>query len=406
MKSMAKIKKAKPKPKVVLDGHYLDPVQAEIQAMLAAEEGYYYENEFEGDFMPTQLPMIVKKGSKGANGGVNGYGGSFASPPNSPSYFQGGSAEKWVHCKHEGDTVVWEKDGKALYAASWQGLDEYSDEWDLIIDLAGNVRPKTYQATFVKGISTATFADELQQFCPQPHDMSAQLLSLDWADMGIPPVKLAFWQALWNAMPAKTVVACMGGHGRTGTCLAAILIVAGDFDHDDAIDHIKTHHCNKAVESFAQEKYLHGLYVEKLKWDQAVAVFEGREADAADILLDIAHAEQNPPKVETTVASKPKGSLKGTTTYSMGEIISSRLTANGWEDERCTNDSCSVYKCDMPAHLTWVPRTKKCESYSPDSKWSCEREAGHQGDHKAWTRIAHGDRGGVWPQAKTSPAMA
>jgi hypothetical protein len=53
----------------------------------------------------------------------------------------------------------------------------------------------------------------------------------------------------------KTVhVGCIGGHGRTGTVLSAI--VAEVSDTKDAIQWVRTHYCKKAVESKEQVKFL------------------------------------------------------------------------------------------------------------------------------------------------------
>lgn len=49
-------------------------------------------------------------------------------------------------------------------------------------------------------------------------------------------------------------VGCIGGHGRTGTFLAAL--VAHMKINDDPIKWVRKHHCKKAVESASQVKFL------------------------------------------------------------------------------------------------------------------------------------------------------
>lgn len=84
---------------------------------------------------------------------------------------------------------------------------------------------------------------------------------LPWPDGGTPPVKRSFWRALIEACAARKaplVIHCIGGHGRTGTALASILI-AYSIPAQDAIEFVREHHCNRAIETTAQELYLDRL---------------------------------------------------------------------------------------------------------------------------------------------------
>lgn len=78
-------------------------------------------------------------------------------------------------------------------------------------------------------------------------------------DMGVPGnvqrfKKLVTW--LCNQLQkGKTVhVGCIGGHGRTGTVLSAV--VAEALKKKDAIQYVRKHYCKKAVESKEQVKFL------------------------------------------------------------------------------------------------------------------------------------------------------
>jgi hypothetical protein len=53
----------------------------------------------------------------------------------------------------------------------------------------------------------------------------------------------------------KIHIGCIGGHGRTGTFLAALVSLYEDLT-DDPISWVREHHCAKAVESKAQIKFL------------------------------------------------------------------------------------------------------------------------------------------------------
>lgn len=50
-------------------------------------------------------------------------------------------------------------------------------------------------------------------------------------------------------------IGCIGGHGRTGMMIAAVVATIGGIT-DDPITWVRTNYCGKAIESAAQEKYL------------------------------------------------------------------------------------------------------------------------------------------------------
>lgn len=55
----------------------------------------------------------------------------------------------------------------------------------------------------------------------------------------------------------KIHIGCIGGHGRTGTVLAAM---AAELGHKDAIQYVRKHYCAKAVESAEQVEFLMDHY--------------------------------------------------------------------------------------------------------------------------------------------------
>lgn len=348
--------KASKKGSLKKPSNFLDPSMDEIQA--------YIEAEMEGD-MATQLPMIIKKGSKSLSGGA----------VTVPNYLNGGSGHSsyggggWVQtpaCAHKGDSVVFQVDGKFLYGSSWQGLDEFSDQWDLIIDLAGNVKPLvTFQFSgFVRAVSNVPFMAALKELIPKPpppKQITAQLLSLDWNDMGVPPVELDFWQELWANLPQRTVVACHGGHGRTGSCLVALRIVAGA-SYWDALKEVRENHCKKAVESFAQEKYLHQLYLRRLEFDLDRAFEADPLADLSKMETELSEAEENPPSLNTSTGSKvyhsggQSSAVTAADSAFMGAPVQTRTIGGITEDLRCTRGGCPKADCKRNEHLSWVKR--------------------------------------------------
>ena len=75
---------------------------------------------------------------------------------------------------------------------------------------------------------------------------------------------------------SRTIICCHGGHGRTGTALASMIIAdpkwekssekillgsghSSKYKVTDVIDYIRDRHCNKAIETTGQEDYLEKL---------------------------------------------------------------------------------------------------------------------------------------------------
>jgi hypothetical protein len=65
--------------------------------------------------------------------------------------------------------------------------------------------------------------------------------------------RLVEWTKKQLAKKAKIHAGCIGGHGRTGTFLAALVSHYGE---KDAIEYVRQHYCQKAVESAKQVDYL------------------------------------------------------------------------------------------------------------------------------------------------------
>lgn len=78
-------------------------------------------------------------------------------------------------------------------------------------------------------------------------------------DMGVPQKpdefkKLVKWTRQQLEDGRKVHCGCIGGHGRTGTFLAALV---SDFGEQDAVTYVRENYCHKAVESKSQMDFLH-----------------------------------------------------------------------------------------------------------------------------------------------------
>jgi hypothetical protein len=86
---------------------------------------------------------------------------------------------------------------------------------------------------------------------PWPH------AHVEWPDFGVPDDLDALRRALIDLLDrarsgAVVELGCLGGHGRTGTALACIAVLAGT-PPDDAVAWVRSSYCEEAVETEAQE---------------------------------------------------------------------------------------------------------------------------------------------------------
>jgi len=90
---------------------------------------------------------------------------------------------------------------------------------------------------------------------------------IQWPDMRDIPI-MEYSQAIVWCMSRlfeghKLEIGCHGGHGRTGTLLAGILVYQG-MSASDAIKKVRTGHCEQAIETQLQEKLIQ-RYCEELR---------------------------------------------------------------------------------------------------------------------------------------------
>jgi protein-tyrosine phosphatase len=88
----------------------------------------------------------------------------------------------------------------------------------------------------------------------------AEIAILPWSDGGAPLVPEETERVLDYALKAAQVgrfveLGCHAGHGRTGTALAAVMIMAGR-PLKTAVNNVWDNYCELAIETRAQELYL------------------------------------------------------------------------------------------------------------------------------------------------------
>ncbi|WP_125611251.1 protein-tyrosine phosphatase family protein [Specibacter cremeus] len=83
-----------------------------------------------------------------------------------------------------------------------------------------------------------------------------------WHDFWLPADRGSTFEALheaWSRAPAERVeVACMGGHGRTGTALACLAVLDG-VPAEQAVGYVREHYNRRAVETPWQRQFVEGF---------------------------------------------------------------------------------------------------------------------------------------------------
>lgn len=178
----------------------------------------------------------------------------------------------YSNCGHEGNVRVFNIQGRHVYGAGT--AIRFSQNTALVIDLAHSYNNGAKKPKSARSFIGSMTDDDLKALFPEPPDPpKPKRLSLDWPDMQAPDIdviNVAFWQKVWEIMPVApddlpasqaphTIICCMGGHGRTGTCMAALLIANAGFSMANAVNFVRYNHCIKAVESQVQFTYLRAL---------------------------------------------------------------------------------------------------------------------------------------------------
>jgi len=177
-------------------------------------------------------------------------------------------AKKRPACKgiHSGSEIVIQHNGKIVSGAEGDCLDPSIP--DLVIDLAGVYKKSadgynnlvSHFAYGEAGLSDSKLGSKYKNLAKNLNNVInvPHLLRIRWPDMGTIPVGKDFWSLLWKNMPKRTTICCHGGHGRTGTALAALMITVQGTSPLDAIKRVREY-CPRAIETDGQEDYLHML---------------------------------------------------------------------------------------------------------------------------------------------------
>jgi hypothetical protein len=154
-----------------------------------------------------------------------------------------GQGQLYSACFHKPVEVI---DGKTWKVFAGTRIDCLSQlrGFDLIINLTGLKTMPNHDVPF--------------EWFNKYKTHKATEIKLDWPDMDSPVLDPEFWKDLVKHMAekkSKALVFCIGGHGRTGTAIACILVATG-WKAQKAIDWIRTNYCSQAIETVTQENYI------------------------------------------------------------------------------------------------------------------------------------------------------
>lgn len=158
-------------------------------------------------------------------------------------------------CKHFRDPVALE-DGLTIFASAARDAKTLSKDVDTEVDFGVYLYSGWEPSLMVSpGIEV-----------PWQQEWPYKGVFLDWTDYRAPDDDLPIYDVVrWTLDQmqegAKVETGCLGGHGRTGTFIALLLVAQG-VTPPDAVDRVRKDHCEHAIESVSQVEFVREFYRE------------------------------------------------------------------------------------------------------------------------------------------------
>ena len=128
-------------------------------------------------------------------------------------------------------------------------------------DLAFHLAPGAWSR--VRDVKAAPFSEENTRVQTMKDGLGRAIRYVWWDDMGTleqDRLKSLVDEAHRALERGETVeVGCIGGHGRTGTFLAALLVKIEQLSGDEAVKRVKETYCPDAIETPEQQGMVHLL---------------------------------------------------------------------------------------------------------------------------------------------------
>lgn len=158
-------------------------------------------------------------------------------------------------CKHPPREIINEGTWGVWAGRRWDCEDHF-DEFDVILNCTGTKMGKRHEIPIKKLRKWESAANKYD------------IINLDWPDQGVVDLPREFWRDLLAYLKSekkKLLIFCVGGHGRTGTGVASMLILHRKYGAQESIDWVQNdeNYCSEAIESQTQIKYIYIIAGEK-----------------------------------------------------------------------------------------------------------------------------------------------
>jgi len=168
------------------------------------------------------------------------------------------SLSTWCH-HNPADKPLFITEPLDLYIADCIGFRNHYKEYTYAID-CGDILTEWQ----VRGSNPELLAGDrtltkklAQHVLGKGNALDTKILQIDWDDRKAPNLAPAFWPALVASMKGTSLIACQGGHGRSGTGAVCMMMVMNpEYSPADAIIHLRAVHCARAIESKEQHEYI------------------------------------------------------------------------------------------------------------------------------------------------------
>ncbi len=174
------------------------------------------------------------------------------------------SGRGFKNCSHYPRKII-ELGQLIIYGATKTVLDyDVLMDKDLIVNVSGTAVGNSLGAinSTIPLIRGPVEFDVLKSFVKPVRE-----LILDWPDGGVFPVGILFWRKLYDICVENkyfdVVFTCLGGHGRTGTAVAAMILAHTQLKPDFVTERIHQVYCDGAIETWSQDEYLEMLEIER-----------------------------------------------------------------------------------------------------------------------------------------------
>jgi len=178
----------------------------------------------------------------------------------------------YVHCTHNPTKVLnCQEEGWEMWAGRRIDCESKLSNFDIILNLTGFRQSKKHEIPFPE-LKIWEFGSKKKY----------EEMCLDWPDHGVVDLPIEFWQSLHKLLkkkgairlkesekqqqkikPVRLITFCIGGHGRTGTAVASMLVAAFGWTPEAATTWIWENYCNQAIETNGQISYVYELVGQK-----------------------------------------------------------------------------------------------------------------------------------------------